>query len=229
MPEQTSITLNHIAMVRFTEAYWDLAADRRAAMRQAWLAEVGAAAEAAHCYQLFGLEASHDLLLWTARRAADPAVPDHFFAQWAAALAPHRQFVAVRETLWGFTQPSQYTKTRSTQELDPFAPERMPYLIAYPFVKTTEWYAEDRETRQRLMGGHIKTGKQYPDIRQLLLYSYGLQDQEFVVVYETADLLQFLNLVRDLRGTEARRYTQRDWPLHSARLVRDPAELDRWL
>jgi chlorite dismutase len=79
------------------------------------------------------------------------------------------------------------------------------------------------------MGGHVKTGKQYPDITQLLLYSYGLQDQEFVVVYETHDLLRFLNLVQDLRGTEARRYTERDAPLHAGRYVADAAELERWL
>jgi chlorite dismutase len=229
MPEQTPITLNHFAMVRFTDAYWSLEASHRAEIRHQWLTALGSAAEALHIYQLYGLEPTHDLLLWTARQATDPGAADQFFPRWAAALAPHRRFIALREALWGFTQPSQYTRTRSTQEMDPFAAERMPYLIAYPFVKTCDWYALDQETRQRLMGGHIRTGKQYPDIRQLLLYSYGLQDHEFVVVYETEDLTRFLNLVRDLRGTEARRFTERDWPLHAARRVNDLEELDQWL
>ncbi len=72
------------------------------------------------------------------------------------------------------------------------------------------------------MNEHIKIGKQYPEITQLLLYSFGLQDQEFIVVYETEDLGHFSDLVYELRDTEARRYTQRDAPLFTA--VYHPAE-----
>jgi chlorite dismutase len=63
------------------------------------------------------------------------------------------------------------------------------------------------------MNEHIKLGKQYPEIKQLLLYSFGLQDQEFVVAYETEDLAKFSDLVRELRGTEARRHTLLDTPI----------------
>jgi chlorite dismutase len=65
------------------------------------------------------------------------------------------------------------------------------------------------------MNEHIRIGKQYRDIKQLLLYSFGLQDQEFVVVYETDDMSLFSKLVYDLRDTQARRYTRSDTPLHT--------------
>ena len=65
-----------------------------------------------------------------------------------------------------------------------------------------------------MMNDHIQVGKQYKDITQLLLYSFGLQDQEFVVVYETDDLNRFSKLVHELRATEGRKYTERDAPLH---------------
>ena len=80
-----------------------------------------------------------------------------------------------------------------------------------------------------MMFEHIKIGKQFPDITQLLLYSTGLQDQEFVVVYETDDLARFSKLVTELRSTAARPYTLRDSPLHTAIRVGDPASLDAWL
>ncbi len=73
-----------------------------------------------------------------------------------------------------------------------------------------------RDARQGMMNEHIRIGHQYPEIMQLLLYSFGVQDQEFVVVYETDDLTQFSDLVNELRGTEARRYTERDTPLFTA-------------
>jgi chlorite dismutase len=155
-------------------------------------------------------------------------VPAHFFTRFAAATNPYRQFIRPQSILWGFTQPSQYTKTRSAQEIDPFDSPRAPYLIVYPFVKTVSWYLMSREARQGMMNEHIRIGKQYPEIKQLLLYSFGLQDQEFIVVYETADLSQFSNLVYELRSSEARRYTERDTPLFTA--IYHPAEetLDLW-
>jgi chlorite dismutase len=228
MPEQTPRTLNHFSLIRFTPRYWDAAASERREYRSAWLDAMSHVSRAMHLYQVSGPEAQNDLLVWTAVDAEAPAAPALFFSAWAAALAPSRRFLEVRETLWGFTLPSQYTKTRSAQEIDPFAGARAPYLIVYPFVKTGDWYLESQETRRKLMAGHIKVGKQYPQISQLLLYSFGLQDQEFVVVYETDDLAPFLSLVHELRATEARRYTVRDWPLHLG-LQQTREALDRWL
>ena len=86
----------------------------------------------------------------------------------------------------------------------------------YPFTKTADWYLLGRDTRQGMMNEHIRIGKEFREITQLLLYSFGLQDQEFVVVYETDDLTLFSRLVYDLRDTEARRYTKGDTPLHTA-------------
>src|SRR5262249_1163033 len=138
-----------------------------------------------------------------------------FFECFARALNPIRTYLHVTTTLWGYTRSSQYSKAaRSSQEIDPFAETRKPYLVMYPFTKTTEWYLLNRDTRQGMMNAHIKLGKQYEDISQLLLYSTGLQDQEYVVVYETDDLARFSELVTELRSTDARAYTLRDTPLH---------------
>jgi chlorite dismutase len=72
------------------------------------------------------------------------------------------------------------------------------------------------DARQGMMNEHIKLGKQYFDIKQLLLYSFGLQDHEFVVSYEMEDLPRFSELVNALRATDARLYTLLDTPLITA-------------
>lgn len=229
MPEQTPEFLSHFAVVAFTEEYWRLASVERARVRDAWLARIRTAAQSVHLYQLSGIEARSDLLVWSSIGSAAPEATAAFFTEWAAASRDARHLVTVRDVLWGYTRPSQYTKTRSTQEVDPFTTGRKPFLMVYPFVKTTEWYQLDRERRQAIMGGHIKIGKQYDDITQLLLYSFGLQDQEFVVVYETTDPRRFLSLVNDMRSVEARVYTQRDWPLHTGLYQSGDEALARWL
>jgi chlorite dismutase len=185
--------------------------------------------DALHLYQTFGLEAGSDLLVWCAVDGGDPDVPAKVFGRLARALTPIRELATLTTALWGFTQPSQYTKTRSRQEIDPFAPERSPYLVMYPFTKTADWYQKARDERRDIMLEHIKLGKQYEDITQLLLYSTGLQDQEFVVVYETVDLTRFSNLVTELRSTQGRPFTERDTPLHAAVHQPDWSTASQWL
>ena len=220
MPEQTPRTLNHYALVAFKEAYWTLSPEARAAFHRGWLAALEEAAQKLDIFQ--ATESGVDLLVWSAARAEDPQAAAEFFERFARACAPYRHLIEIKQSLWGFTRPSQYTKTRSAQEIDPFAETRKRYLVIYPFVKTVEWYLMSREARQGMMNEHIRIGKQYEEIKQLLLYSFGVQDQEFIVVYEMDDLQQFSDLVNELRSSEARRYTLRDTPLHTA--IYHPAE-----
>ena len=86
------------------------------------------------------------------------------------------------------------------------------YLFVYPFVKTREWYALPADERWKVMQEHIRIGKEYPSIDLNTSYSFGLDDQEFVVAFETDEPGDFLDLVQRLRTTEASSYTKRDTP-----------------
>ena len=215
-------TLNHFAVFSFNDAYWSLAPEERADFGARWLADLQGAAERVDVYQVFPARADADLLVWSALHAEDACDAAGFFERFARAVNGQRALIRPTLTLWGFTKPSIYSRGRSAQEIDPFAEERKPYLIIYPFVKTAEWYLMSRDARQGMMNEHIRIGHQYPEITQLLLYSFGLQDQEFVVVYEADDLVQFSDLVTELRSSEARRFTERDTPIITA--VYHPAE-----
>jgi chlorite dismutase len=214
MAEQTPRTLNHFALYTFTDAYWRLNEHDKASFHEHWLKGLATAATNFDIYQ--NTDARAELLVWCAVSAGMECSASEFFERHTKAMTPHRHLIRPVESLWGFTRPSQYTRTRSAQEIDPTATSRMRYLVAYPFAKTAEWYLMSREARQGMMNEHIRIGKQYEEIKQLLLYSFGLQDYEFVVVYETDDLPRFSDLVNELRDTEARRYTLRDTPVYTA-------------
>lgn len=217
MTDETLRTLNHFSLFAFKDAYWTLDTKARGEFHQHWLRGLRDAARTVEIYQVFPAESGADVLVWCALPADDKGDSAKFFECFARATNPFRAYLHPTTTLWGYTRPSQYSKAqRSTQEMDPFAETRKPYLVMYPFVKTTEWYLLSRDARQGMMNAHIKIGKQYEDISQLLLYSTGVQDQEFVVVYETDDLARFSELVTALRSTDARVYTLRDTPLHTA-------------
>ncbi len=87
------------------------------------------------------------------------------------------------------------------------------YLFIYPFVKTHDWYQCSQEERQRLMSEHFTIGHRYPEVKISTAYSFGLDDQEFVLGFETDNPGMFLDLVMALRESEARPYTLRDTPI----------------
>jgi chlorite dismutase len=162
-----------------------------------------------HAYSTVGLRPEGDVLLWRmAERLED-------LEQTAADLlsAGIGRWLSAEISMIGMTRPSQYVKRPTAQEQSLFSGERSRYLVVYPFTKSTDWYLTPAEERQRIMGGHMKVGHRYPQVRQLLAYSFGLDDQEFIVAYETDDLVAFQDLVRELRETESRRATIRDTPI----------------
>jgi chlorite dismutase len=106
------------------------------------------------------------------------------------------------------TKPSEYSEESRLE----VRPAHGKYLFVYPFVKTREWYGLPAEERWRIMQEHIKVGREFPQIDLNTSYSFGLDDQEFVVAFEGDDPAAFLDLVQKLRTTESSRYTKRDTP-----------------
>ncbi len=160
-------------------------------------------------YSLIGLKPGIDLLVWRLGPSVDA------LEEAAARLlrTGMGRWMTVRQSLVGLIRDSQYVAKATTQEQSLFEGERSRYLIVYPFTKSTDWYLASREVRQGSMNEHMKVGHAYPQVRQLLAYSFGLDDQDFVVAYETDDLPAFSALVRDLRATDGRRSTVRDTPI----------------
>ncbi|MEX2179511.1 MAG: chlorite dismutase family protein, partial [Gemmatimonadaceae bacterium] len=165
-----------------------------------------------HAYSTLGLKAGAELLLWW--KAASPDRVQQVTSELLQ--TGLGQYCSIAHSLWGFTRPSLYTKKRTAQEHALDEPNRLRYLVVYPFVKTIEWYLMSREARQGMMNEHMRVGHDFDDVRQVLLYTTGLDDQEFIVAYETDRLQRHQDLVIALRDTEARRYTLRDTPIFTA-------------
>lgn len=198
------------------------------AQRRSTLADFVSSVERAqdvksYAYTMVGLQAGVDLLLW---RLA-PSLEALEESAAAALRCGMGTWMSAKESFLGLIQPSQYVKKPTPQEQSLFTGERSRYLIVYPFTKSADWYLLDKDTRQRVMNEHMRVGHGYPQVRQLLAYSFGLDDQDFVVAYETDDLPAFGELVRALRSTESRRSTVRDTPILAGihRPLGDLAEL----
>ncbi len=118
------------------------------------------------------------------------------------------KWCTVPHSFLAMTKPSEYSEESRLE----VRPAHGRYLFVYPFVKTRAWYALPGEQRWRIMQEHIKMGREYPSVDLNTSYSFGLDDQEFVVAFETDNPADFLDLVQRLRTTESSSYTLRDTP-----------------
>ncbi len=101
------------------------------------------------------------------------------------------------------------------------------YIFIYPFWKTRPWYLLPMTERKRLMDEHIRIGLLYPRVKLNTTYSFGIDDQEFVVAFETNFPEDFLDLVQQLRETDISLYTLADTPIFSCVRVSPADMLDR--
>jgi chlorite dismutase len=173
-------------------------------------------------YSTLGLKKGADFLLWIISPELD-AIQALTEGLRKTAMAPHLEqtysFLAV-------TRESIYLKAHTEEVTVTVEPGEAKYLFVYPFVKTREWYLLPMEERKKLMNEHIRVGHQFPAIRINTAYSFGLDDQDFVVAFEGEDPKEFVTLVMRLRETKGSLYTVRDTPIFTC--VKRPLEEILW-
>ncbi len=188
-----------------------------------------------YSYSLVSTRGDCDFLLWQATRNFDD------FHELAAAIntcemaaylqLTYSYFALTRRSIYVNKYEEEYLRKYGGGETLDMAriainPQGSKYLFVYPFVKTRDWYMLSQQERQRLMDEHIRVGHQWPDVKLNTTYSYGLDDQEFVVAFETDFVGRFLDLLMALRLTEASKYTLRDTPSFTSTAMDMAACLD---
>jgi len=161
-------------------------------------------------YGLVGLRGDCDFLLWQVAEDLDALVELQTALNrtdlGAYLSSPYSYLAMTRKSIYEFPADPQHEQRLVIQ------PSAAKYLFVYPFVKTRAWYSLPRPERQRMMEEHVRVGRKFPTIRLNTTYSYGLDDQEFVVAFEGDNPAEFLDLVMELRESEASSYTLRDTP-----------------
>jgi len=167
-----------------------------------------------HSYSIVGLRANADFMLWRIGYSLDP-LQEMSARINGSALG---RYLEVTQSFLSMTKRSMYIDKDNPEHVEDrlhIVPGRSKYLFVYPFVKTRNWYTLPVEQRQELMDEHIRVGSKYRSVKLHTTYSFGLDDQEFVVAFETDYPSDFLDLVQELRETKASSYTLRDTPMYT--------------
>lgn len=174
-----------------------------------------------YSYSMLSTRGDCDFLLWQASKDFD------HFQDFASAVLRSElgAYLTMPYSFFALTRRSIYINKYEREYLEKYGggealeaariainPQGSKYLFVYPFVKTRDWYMLSHEERQVMMDEHIRVGHEWPDVKLNTTYSYGLDDQEFVVAFETDYVGRFLDLLMALRLTKASKYTLRDTP-----------------
>jgi chlorite dismutase len=168
-------------------------------------------------YTTVGLKAGVDFMLWRIGYDIDP------FQSMVAEMnrSVLGRYLDVPHSFLAMTKHSQYVDEHVHEGQEGrrlrIVPGKRPYLFVYPFVKTRDWYLLPMAERQRIMNEHIAIGHKYPRVKINTTYSFGLDDQDFVVAFESDTADEFLDLVQELRETESSKFTLRDTPMFTCR------------
>ncbi len=155
-------------------------------------------------YSLTGTRADSDFMIWTMTGSLDNL--QNFHADILRTSLGN--YLSTSHSYLAMTRPSEYFGRGGDPE-----PVGSKYLFVYPFTKKREWYSLPFEERQRMMKQHVQIGHKYTSVTIHTAYSFGLDDYEFILSFETDHPEDFLNLVMDLRSSEASKYTAVETPI----------------
>ena len=164
------------------------------------------------CYSMVGLRGDVDIMTWRICYSLEE------FQKMSTRLLQTGlgRYLHIPFTYLSMTKRSMYMdfiNPEHEEDRTHIIPGKAKYLFIYPFVKTREWYLLTQFTRQGIMDEHIFIGNKFPSVKLNTTYSFGIDDYEFVVAFESDSPDDFLDLVQDLRETEGSRYVKEDTPI----------------
>ncbi len=99
------------------------------------------------------------------------------------------------------------------------------WLCVYPFVRSYEWYLLPEDERRDMLAEHGRKGSAFTEVLANTVASFALGDYEWLLGLESDNALDLVDMMRDLRYTEARRHVREEVPFYTGRRL-DPASID---
>ena len=196
---------------RATPGWAESQEDRDVAAKevQALVDEYRGSVEMRGAYSLAGFRADADLMFWWVSSSID-ALQDLSVAlrqtRLGRTLTPREQFL-------GLVRPAEFTVDHQPAFVQGKPPKK--YICVYPFVRTPEWYLLDPKERGALLREHGMAGREFDDVWANTTSAFGLGDWEWILTFEADSPDRIVELIRHLRGAEARRYTKVEIPFFS--------------
>jgi chlorite dismutase len=160
-------------------------------------------------YHVSGLRADADLMVWW-------HAPDVETVQQAYQLVRGTSLGRRLRPVWsvvGLHRPAEFNKGHVPAFMAGEEPRG--YLCLYPFVRSYDWYLLEEEERRAMLVEHGMAARTYPDVRANTVSAFALGDYEWLLAFEADELHRIVDLMRDLRGVQARLHVREEVPFYT--------------
>lgn len=170
-------------------------------------------------YEISGLRADADYLIWWHAEDIEPL--QAAYNGWRRTTALGRASTPVWSNV-ALHRPAEFNKSH----VPAFLAEEQAgaYVCLYPFVRSYDWYLLPDAERRTMLADHGKAAREFKDVRANTISSFALGDYEWLLAFEAPELHRIVDLMRELRATEARRHVREETPFFTGPRV-DVAEL----
>ena len=187
-----------------------LAEDRQAMVDEVWTLFAQAATDGEvvvrGVYDVAGLRGDADLMVWWHAPSIE-ALQEAYHALRRTTLGRHLRPVWSQAAIH---RPAEFNKGHVPAFMA--GEEARAFICVYPFVRSYEWYLLPDQERRDMLVEHGKAARGYPDVRANTVSSFALGDYEWILAFEADELHRIVDLMRDLRATDARRHVREEIP-----------------
>ncbi len=169
-------------------------------------------------YELSGIRADADVMVWWHAPTAEQLQSAY---QQLRRTAVGRRLDPVWSQL-ALHRPAEFNRSHVPAFLADEEPRG--YVCVYPFVRSYDWYVMDDADRRRMLAEHGQMARGYADVRANTVASFALGDYEWILAFEADELHRIVDLMRDLRASEARLHVREEIPFFTGPRV-SPADL----
>jgi chlorite dismutase len=164
-------------------------------------------------YDVSGLRADADVMLWLHGPTAEGL-------QWALRELRRSRLLRALLPTWnamGVHRDAEFNRSHVPGFLRGEEPKS--WLTVYPFVRSYEWYLLPPEERGRMLAEHGRQGAAFQGVIANTVASFALGDYEWLLPLESDELTDLVDLMRDLRATDARRHVREEVPFYTGRRI----------
>jgi chlorite dismutase len=164
-------------------------------------------------YDVSSIRADADLMIWLHG-------PDAQKLQWALRELRRSEALSSLLPTWnalGVHRDAEFTSNHLPAFMRGAEPEQ--WLTVYPFVRSYEWYLLPDDERRAMLGQHGRKGSQFRTVLANTVASFALGDYEWILALEAPELVDLVDLMRDLRQTDARRHVREEVPFYTGRRI----------
>ncbi len=157
-------------------------------------------------YDVSGLRADADLMIWW--HAADSGQLQDAYNRFRRTALGSRM-----SPVWSqlaLHRPAEFNRSHIPAFMAEEDVKR--FVCVYPFVRSYEWYLLPEDERRDMLREHGMQARPYPDVRANTVASFALGDYEWMLAFEADELHRIVDLMRDLRASQARRHVREEVP-----------------